>query len=259
MDLYVDKYAYLNTAIHRWDPRYKLVSLMTLVFSFSFVQDIRMIPMMLGISAILYTLSRLPYSYLLSRLRLPGIFMLATLVILPFMSGKEVLFQAGPLSIKVEGCLVALLIACKFVSILTLGIVLFGTTPFITTVKAMRSLGLPPLLADMTLFAYRYLFDIGADFKTMQTAMGLRGFRGGLKSMGTLSSLAGTILVRSYEQSDRVFKAMIMRGYGQTVSYREDFQASYQRGLAGLVASLLVAASFVAVQLLLKDILEVLI
>lgn len=259
MDLYVDKYAYLDTPLHRWDPRYKLVALMTLVFSFSFVQDIRLIPVMLGVSAILYTLSGLPYAFLLSRLRLPGLFMLAMLIILPFMSGQEVLFRVGPLSVKAEGCLDALLIACRFVSIMTIGIVLFGTTPFLTTVKAMRSLGLPPILADMTLFAYRYLFEISADLKTMQTAMRLRGFRGRRNSMGTLASLAGTILVRSYEQSDRVFKAMIMRGYGQSASYLEDFQPSYRRGLAGLVVSVLVATAFVAAQLLLKNIPEVLI
>lgn len=41
----------------------------------------------------------------------------------------------------------------------------------------MRALGLPAVLADMTLLSYRYIYEIGDDLETMETAMGLRGFR----------------------------------------------------------------------------------
>jgi len=83
----------------------------------------------------------------------------------------------------------------------------------------------------------------------------LRGFRERrLKSLGTFASLAGTILVRSYEQSDRVYKAMILRGYGQSAqdyNYRDEFQA-YPRNLAGLMALLLAAVALVIVDVCLR-------
>jgi energy-coupling factor transporter transmembrane protein EcfT len=41
----------------------------------------------------------------------------------------------------------------------------------------MRALGLPAVLADMTLLSYRYIYEIGDDLEAMETAMGLRGFR----------------------------------------------------------------------------------
>lgn len=258
MDLYVDKYAHLNTPLHRWDPRCKLVALVALVFSFSFVQDITFIPMMLAISTFLYILSGLPLNFLTSRLRLPGIFLLILLMMLPFMSGHQVLFVLGPLSVKAEGCLDALLIGSKFIAIITTVMVLFGTTPFLVTVKAMQALGLPTLLADITLFAYRYLFEIQSDLRTMQRAMRLRGFKNGSHSIGMLAALTGTILVHSYEQSERVFKAMILRGYGQPSSYREDFDLIYQPGRVGLAVSVLVSVTFVAAQLLIKKLPEVL-
>jgi len=104
--------------------------------------------------------------------------------------------QLGPLTLKKEGCLDLLRIAVKFFAILTMGVILFGTMPFLTAVKAMRGLGLPVILADMTMFAYRYLFEIGDDLKTMQTAMRLRGFcNTKLGVVGSLAALAGTITV----------------------------------------------------------------
>lgn len=174
-------------------------------------------------------------------------------LMLPFMSGQTILWQLGPLAVRQEGCLDFLLIASKFICILTVSFVIFGTTPFLTTVKAMRSLGLPFILADMTLFAYRYLFEIGKDLKTMQTSMKLRGFRSSPRKMATLAALAGTILVRSYEQSDRVYKAMILRGYGQPASFEENFQPNYSRGYAGLVAVIMIAVVFVTAELLLHS------
>ncbi len=252
MQLQLDRYAYLDTPLHRWEPRCKLVAMMVLIFAFSFVRDLRLLPVILAVSGAMYVYSGLPLSFLVSRLRLPAFFLLAMAVILPFASGQTVLFNIGPLAVKEEGCLDLLRIAVKFFSILTLGIILFGSMPFLTAVKAMRALGLPFILADMTLFAYRYLFEIGDNLKTMQTAMRLRGFNnrtpGGL---GTLASLAGTILVRSYEQSDRVFKAMILRGYGQPASFKEDFHAR-PADVAGMLLLMLAAAAVVAAEIMLR-------
>jgi len=225
---------------------------MVLIFAFSFVRDLRLLPVMLAVSGVFYIVSRLPLSFLLSRLRLPGFFLLMVAVLLPLLSGQTALCHIGPLVIRKEGCLDLLLIAVKFACILTTGIVLFGTTPFLTIVKAMRALGLPFILADMTLFSYRYLYEIGDDLKTMETAMRLRGFRGRHPgSLGILASLAGTILVRSYEQSDRVFKAMILRGYGQPACFRDEFQVHF-RDLAGLVMVILVAAGGVVAEIFLR-------
>jgi len=228
-----------------------MISLMVLIFSFSFVRDLRLIPVMFAISAVLYHISGLPLSFLLKRLRIPGLFLAMMAVILPFLSGQTVLFNIGPLAVRQEGCLDFLLIAGKFFCILTTGFVIFGTTPFLITVKAMRSLGLPFILADMTLFAYRYLFEIGKDLKTMQTSMRLRGFNGSPAKIGTLAALAGTILVRSYEQSDRVYRAMVLRGYGQPASFQTDFQPSYSRGFVGLVAAIILSGFFVVTEILL--------
>lgn len=255
MNLRADAYAHLDSLLHRWEPRYKFVGLMALIFAFSFVQDLRLLPAMVVVTVMLYAASRLPRSYLLARLRTPGPFLLIMSVMLPFLSGSTVLCQIGPLALRLEGCLELVRILVKFACILTVGLVLFGSGPFLITIKAMRGLGLPPILADMTLLAYRYLFEIGDDLSRMQTAMGLRGFglhRFSSRRLSVLASLAGSILVRSYERSERVYHAMMLRGYGHaTDSALDEFHSGYgDRVLTGSVW--LVAMGFVVGEILMR-------
>jgi cobalt/nickel transport system permease protein len=256
MNLGVDAYAHLDSILHRWEPRYKFVGLMALIFAFSFVQDLRLLPAMLLVTAALYAASRLPLTYLLTRLRYPGSFLLIMAVVLPFLSGSTVLFQIGPLALRLEGCLELVRILAKFACILTVGLVLFGSGPFLTTIKAMRALGLPPILADMTLLAYRYLFEIGGDLSRMETAMRLRGFgahRFSARGLGVLASLAGSILVRSYERSARVYHAMMLRGYGQAPrSTLDEFQTRSSDVILAVAVGL-VAVGFVVGEILLRQ------
>jgi len=254
VNLGLDEYVHLDSPLHRWEPRCKLVGLMVLVFVFSFVQDLRLLPAMLAVTFTLYVVSRLPVSFLLTRLRAPGFFLLVVAILLPFFSGSTVLLRIGPLALRQEGCLDLLLVVAKFVSILTTGLVLFGTAPFLTTIKAMGALGLPSILSDMTLLSYRYLYEISDDLETMETAMALRGFRARRlngRTLGVLASLAGSILVRSYEQSERVYKAMVLRGYGRSSRPRDDYQArSHDVIILGGV--LILAAGFVVAEILLR-------
>jgi cobalt/nickel transport system permease protein len=261
MQLELDEYAHLDSPIHRWQPKAKLVGLMTLVFAFAFVKDLHLLPAMLAITALLYALSRLPLSFLLKRLRYPGFFLLGIIVLLPFSSGSTVIWQWGWLTLRQEGVLAMVLVVGRFLAIVTTGFILLGTTPFLSLVKAMRSLGLPTLLADMTLLTYRYLFEIGQDLATMRQAMRLRGFTArpnssklpflpDTQTLRQLASLVGTLLVRSYEQSERVYKAMRLRGYGQRQLPFPEPSSSDRWSLAALGLTWLTAAGFVIAEYL---------
>ena len=81
----------------------------------------------------------------------------------------------------------------------------------------MRSLGLPGVIVDMTLLSYRYLEELGENLTTMQRAMKLRGFQPKSfkrRNLKVFAQLTGSILIRSYERSFRIYQAMILRGYG---------------------------------------------
>lgn len=216
MRLTLDTQASLQSPLSRWWPRAKVVGLGLLMLGFASVQHIELVPICLLVTAVLYSLSGLPWSFLRSRLRYPGLFLLGMVIALPLLSGSTVLWQWGPLAIRQEGLMAMGLIAGRFLSIVTIGMVLLGTTPLLTLVDTLSSLGLPPLLAEMALLAYRYLFDIAEQLDHLRQAMRLRGFQPGSspKSWQQLAAVTGTLLVRSYEQSERVYKAMRLRGYG---------------------------------------------
>ena len=167
--------------------------------------------------AILFSLSKIPFSFLIKRLRYPSWFILAVVLFLPFISGESAVFQLGALTIKEEGCWQALLISVRFFCILTVSLVMFGTAPFLSSIKAMRSLGLPRVIVDMSLLSYRYLEELGETLTTMQRAMKLRGFQPkGFthRNLEVFAQLTGSILIRSYDRSLRIYQAMILRGYG---------------------------------------------
>lgn len=231
-----DKYAYLKSPIHQWNQTPKLIGLLTLIFSFAVIQKLTLLIPMIGVTLLFYLLSKLPFSFLLNRLRYPGLFIIATVILLPFISGKTVIFSIGFLSIKEEGIKAVLLIVIRFLCILTITLVLFNTAPFLTTLKSFQRLGLSSIIIDMMLLTYRYLDEIKDRLITMKRALQLRGFQPkniSKRNLQIVASLLGTLLVRSYNQSQIVYEAMILRGYGCKLSrnkYREKIDFSHWLG-----------------------------
>ena len=257
MRLALDKYAYLVSPIHRWEQRSKLVALLALIFAFAFVQQLVLLPAMIAVTIILYKLSRLPLAFLLNRLRYPGCFIAAVVLFLPFVAGDTVIFSFGWLTLRQEGCLSGLLIVTRFICILTVSLVLFGTASFLSTIKAMRALGLSDVIVDMMLLSYRYLEELGEMLTTMQRAMKLRGFQPkGLnyQTLSLMAELIGSLLVRSYERSQRVYQAMILRGYGRSPHssknrLKTDIDQPDRISRLAFCTTLLIAASFIVAEI----------
>ena len=247
MKFTIDEYSHLKSPLHRWDPRFKLIGFLCIIFAFSFVRELYLLPAMVLVTIGILFISRLPASFVLTRLRYPSFFLVVVIVLLPFLSGETILASIGPFDLREEGLLAVVLIATRFLSILTIGLILFGTAPFLTTIKAMRALGLPAILSDMILLTFRYLFEIGDYLQRMQTALRMRGFRArgfSFGDLGVLAWLGGSILVRAYERSEVVYKAMILRGYGQSSPGRYEFK-SCTFDVIVLGVALFVSAGFV--------------
>ena len=258
MKLAIDRYAYLKSPIHSWQQTHKLIGLLGLIFAFSFVQSLSLLPAIIVISGTLFYLSRLPFRYLISRLRYPGWFILAVVFLLPFTVGDRILWQWNWLILKEEGCQTALLILVRFFCILTVSLVLFGTAPFLDSIKALRILGLPKTIVDMTLLSYRYLEELGETLKTMQKALQLKGFdrhRLNVRYLQVLASLVGSLFVRSYERSNRIYHAMILRGYGSnftTVNSQRGFLTGVNPyNIWAMVVCLLLSFGILTIEILL--------
>lgn len=260
MKFALDQYAHLKSPVHQWEPQCKLIGLMALIFAFAFVHQVSLLPAMGGITILIYALSRLPLSFWVNRIRYPGLFLLGVVVLLPFLSGNTVIWQWGWLTLRQEGLMAMVLVVCRFLSILTLGLVLFGTTTFITLIRTMRSLGLPATLADLLLLSYRYLFEVAENLSQMRRSMRLRGFQSQSRSpfwfipnwqdLNRFASLVGTLFIRSYEQSERLYQAMRLRGYGQAKPVQQPHPCHFHRlwSRLGLAIALIAASGLVVAE-----------
>ncbi len=232
----------------RWEIRHKIVGLLSLIFSISFIRELWLLPLAILLTVVIYRLSQLSFAYYWSRIRLPGLFLLVPALIMPFGYGSTVLARVGPLTLKLEGSLIVLLIAIKFLCIFALVLSLFAGTPLPKLVGAMHSMGLPSLLAEMLIFTNRFIGQLLTDLRQTQIASGLRGFKGrSLKELKPLAYIVGTLLVRSHNQSERVFQAMTLRGYGEESLIQRVDEARTADRLA-LVATLVPAAGLLFLQ-----------
>lgn len=246
------QYIHLKSPIHSLDVRFKLIGIFVLIFSMAFVTKLILLPIIFVTSLFVAILSRLPFLFIIKRLQLPGVLIVVVALLTLFYTSGTPLIQFGTVAITKEGISSFLFILIRFVSIVFLMVVLFETTPFANLVKAMRTLGLPLLLCDMMVFSYRYIFELWNDFQTMKISMKMRGFKEkGLRSLGTWALLTGTLFIRSYEQSERVYHAMALRGYGHAPVRKEEFEPG-RADYIGLSLLILVSVMILVGQYLLE-------
>ncbi|MCJ2541415.1 cobalt ECF transporter T component CbiQ [Thermostichus vulcanus] len=204
--------------IHRWRPLPKLLGLLGLVVAFAAVQRLALLPVLGVVAAGLWGLSGLPWRLWLRRLAGPGVLVSGLILVLPFWLGETVLWRWGSLAVRWEGIAEVLRIGIRLGAIFTLSLLLLETTPLMELLAALRRLGIPDLLLELAWLTYRYLQELGSQWQQMRRAAQLRGWRPGeslRQDLPFLASLLGTLLVRSYERSERVYQALRLRGYGQ--------------------------------------------
>lgn len=199
------------------DGRIRLASLFILSLALSSIDELRAVPIMIALAVIVWAMSGLSLGYLIKRLRYPSILIFMFVAMLTFFAGGTDLYVLGPLRVREEGLRAAALLASRFYSILTLTIACFSVTTLLGNIRAMRGLGMPYILVDIALLMARYLEVLAADIERMSIAMRLRGYKSkkwSLETVKTSAWLAGSMLVRSYDRAEGVYKAMRLRGYG---------------------------------------------
>jgi cobalt/nickel transport system permease protein len=80
--------------------------------------------------------------------------------------------------------------------------------------RGLEALRVPRLLVVIGTFMYRYLFVIVDELGRMRAAMAARGFRPRtVLHAGATGRLAGALFLRTYGRGERVYLAMLARGY----------------------------------------------
>lgn len=220
---FLDKYSALDSPIHRLDPRAKLIGAIVFVLAIALTPagQYPVYAALFALLAVVLALSRLPLGHIGRRSLVIIPFVVLVGLFIPFMKAGIPLFSfpVGPwdLTVTREGAAVfvnALVKAWLSISAL---IVLSSTTGASRLFRAMQQLHLPRVMVIVLSLMYRYLFILQDEVMRLQRARQSRSFGAGRRRrLTTLGRMAGSLFIRSYERGERIYVAMLARGYDGT-------------------------------------------
>ncbi|MBI3151211.1 MAG: cobalt ECF transporter T component CbiQ [Chloroflexi bacterium] len=221
-----DRYHEKESFIHRLDPRVKAAVTVVFIISNALLPDGAWVAFGFAWLVVLLAnlLSRLGLGYTLKRSIIALPFALIAVTVLFSIPGKPLfafhLFMSD-FTITDAGLL-------RFVSILIrswlsvqMAILLVAVTRFPDLIHALEHLKVPAILTTIIAFLYRYLFVLTDEvFRLLRARESRSAAAAGNRSGGGVfwrarvaGNMAGQLFLRSYERSDRIYNAMMSRGY----------------------------------------------
>ncbi len=224
----LDTYQPGESPVHRLDPRVKLVLTVLFILTAALTPDrawlIFGLLEALILAAILASQVGLGLVQKRSALALP--FLLAALTVVfarpgDMGEGRILPLPGTPWAVSEAGIGRFLSIVARSYLSVQAAVLLAATTPFPDLLWGMRALKVPRLLVAVGGFLYRYLFVLADEARRMMQAREARSAvpsngRGG-RSIAwrarVTGAMAGSLFLRAYERSERIWAAMVARGY----------------------------------------------
>jgi cobalt/nickel transport system permease protein len=248
-----DQFQFTESRVHLLDPRVKVVVTVGFILSNAILPDGSWLAFALAWLFILLVndLANLGLGFSLKR----------SIIILPFvLVAASAIFspQGQPLAVWDLGFITLVptdVGLIRFASILVrswlsvqMAILLVATTQFPDLIHALEHLKLPRTLTTIIAFLFRYLFILTNEVYRILRAREARSARlPSIRGGGSLGwrikmtgSMAGQLFTRSYERSDRIYQAMISRGYAGHIRTLNPHQIQSQdRLILGISAGVL--------------------
>jgi len=214
------RYSDPGSPIGRLDPRVKIVSALLFILFVVLTPptQVRQFVAYLVIIMAVIALAKLPPASVLRRSLVILPFVLLVGIFVPFLGGGETIgsYSLGPLRLSVSrsGLLVLWNIAIKaWLSVLAM-ISLTSTTRLPDLLKGLERLRVPKLLVLLLSFLLRYVPLLADQAARLRRAALARSFdRKGLRGLGVLGNIVGTLFIRTYERGERIYGAMRARGF----------------------------------------------
>lgn len=216
-----------NSPVHHLPPHCKLAA--TFGFVIVVVSTPREAVWAFGLYALLIAaaaaVARIPAGFLLRRLLIEVPFV-AFAVLMPFVAQGERVEVLG-MSLSVSGLWGAWNVLAKGTLGVAASVLLASTTELRALLLGLQRLGLPPLLVQIASFMIRYGDVISDELRRMSIARRSRGFEArGIRHWGVLAKTAGALFIRSYERGERVYLAMVSRGYAGSMPVIDEVTAT---------------------------------
>ncbi len=235
--------------LHRARPQCKLAA--AFLFVLAVVATPREAAWAFGVYALLLTglarVAGLPLPTLARRLVIELPFLLFA-VFLPLVGQDERVEVLG-LPLAREGLWGAWNIVAKGTLGVATSVILAATTPMPELLRGLVRLRLPAAFTTIAAFMVRYADVIADEVRRMRIARISRGHDPRwIWQARAVAASAGTLFIRSYERGERVYLAMLSRGYAGSMPVLQDLGATRVQWLAALclpaVAALVAATAW---------------
>jgi len=225
-----DHFQNLESPIHRLDPRVKVIVTVLFILSNALMPDGAWLAFGLSwLALVLFvSLAHLNIKFVITRSLVALPFTMAAVTAIFSIPGAAVFeFDFGSWHfVGSDAGLIrfASIVIRSWISI-QMAIILTASTPFPDLIHALRHLKIPDLLVAVISFMYRYLFVLSDEVVRLLRAREARSASGiTVRGGGSIrwrakvaGSMAGQLFLRSYERSERVYNAMLARGYDGTL------------------------------------------
>ncbi|UCB44687.1 MAG: cobalt ECF transporter T component CbiQ [Spirochaetota bacterium] len=211
----IENFAEGKSLLHTTDPRIKICLCVPYIFVIALSNSLYTAAAAVLIALSLIIISGLRLGNVLKSIRVFFWFILLLWVVLPFSIPGDQIIRLGPLRASSQGVLKALAISLKSTAIVFFIIAFLGTTKVFSLVHAMSHFHMPKKLLYLTFLSYRYIHVIYMEYVKLRDAMRIRGFRPktNIHTYKSIGYLIGMLLIRSYERSERIYNAMLCRGF----------------------------------------------
>lgn len=209
----LDRVAAQDSFVHRLDARAKVLATAAfLVTAMSFPRFELAELMPLALYPILFlAIGQIPLGVLGRGLLLALPFVLALGLINPWFD-RRVVAHWGSLAIT-SGWLSFASILLRFLLTVSAALLLLACTGYVGISAALGRLGAPAILVTQFLLLYRFLFILADEMARMQRAHALRAPQRHRPTLRVWASLAGHLLLRTYDRGLRLHAAMLARGF----------------------------------------------
>ena len=207
-------YVHEHSKLHLLAPEVKMAAAFVFVFAVAVTprQAVWAFALYAGALVALVIVARVGFRFVLARLLVVLPFV-AFAFLIPFISSGERIDILG-LSLSLEGLWGAWNILAKATIGATVSILLAATTEVPDMLRGMAHLRVPALLTSVAGFMVRYLEVIVDELRRMRVSMTARGYDPRwLWQAKPIAQSAGALFIRSYERGERVYDAMLSRGY----------------------------------------------
>jgi len=204
-----------RSSLHRMDERLKLTGFALLLIAMSLLQTPVAALAACGLAAGAVVFARLPVVLVLRRTGGVALFLSTFFLILPF---------SHPGGSR-AGVQEALVIVLKGTAMVLTIFPMFWTAPLHRSLKALAGLRLPQRLVTLLLLTFRYVQTYEMRLAQLRISLQARWFRfrRNLETLRMIGGVVGLLLLRSFEQTERIYQAMLCRGYGKKGGIAEGF------------------------------------